>query len=1292
MPISNGNITNGGGSGGGGGDGGAISLVVTSPNSSVTQVGQSTYNPRTRQIAIALQAVGGGTVADYTKYNYPITCDNTPTFAAGEEYLLTTTFIKNEVYYSLNFSGATAPDVGTVTIDFVLNFAYVSSYNTVKIKILQVTSSGAKTITNDQVLSLFSFKSYYLATPVTINGGSVSGVVVTIILNSTLPFSAATTKSVIGTVSSNNIYNYTQGLNPNNPALLAVTNGILTNSSDVLTDSSDELGVGASIAPSYSLFSDVATMTTNVLPIWKDGVLTTSNLSYLNVIKKYVKYFFVDPDNGVDANTTVNNGSMNAPFKTVAYALTIASTGTSIVLLGKSAEAAFTITKANMDIMTLGTRSALAGFTNKVTVNNTVAGSSIRFSGLSFDGGLEPATTNVGGIYLYNGQTTAAFVKNDAGYLEMVGFDCSNNTVTLNKGTTVINNGKTLAPTITGVGTQVTLDNVGLVLGNASVGAGAVLAAFETNWVAAATGAAVSGAVGSFIYLDGINFARADGTRANISLLGSYDFQHCDCADTGNAFGTLIGVPDNFTRIRLWQAPVITTATQMYVKDPTTGEMCLQNISSTPAPAGSFLQIWDFASDITVTNGNVSFAGGKTLQGGTDITYDANTAQYDIKLAAGNTYKYTLAFNAITTGQPTAQFTTYDISGSSFTSSNVTVTAGSITSNVYTCTGTSGSAQFANAVNPQGAMKVFTPKTVIYPSQMAIASASTATSLLTYTQTATTGVQATLVKSSAISSQSLTRDVSIGSFFGNNNAAFDHPFNGSNPGEFISCGNVDRSIVSDSLSATRFAYSTNGGISYTTQTTPLANSVEMTSPLTACFASDINRAVFIGSSGVSCRVDLTAGTFTQFSVTNQGVKQCVRGNLGGVMNFVIVGNNNTWNQFQKSTDGSSWLVIASNNLPSILPTTGTVTPVYSMGGICQTKDSLKAWIVAVNDTANNITYLCSSADLISFSSLNATATTMLANANTPELLALKAKLPTNLSATIQAYSGFNVNGLFCELISGVGLAAGACGIMMYSTNTNGTNNRAVCNSGFWATPEDWRTVNNPAGITGSQRGFMYPNGVFAIWQSGGTFDATSTADGGNTWVYKGSYTSFTQLMALNDYQICSCSTVSASRKHSATYRNKYTTTALYSAVWIGGQQLLAGTSSTSTVTLTAQTVSNYSYSDTNGALLMTGAVITPSASNGYLSVGVSGINKGEKVSGLSGTAYVVQNTFLVTATGVNCVVGSPTQAPGVQGNSQNGLFGVITNVTANAVLRIRCDYNNGSNRLGGGNNILIEKK
>lgn len=970
---------------------------------------------------------------------------------------------------------------------------------------------------------------------------------------------------------------------------------------------------------------------------------------------QYSKFRYVDNVGGSDTNI----GSYNAPYKTMKYAVENNPTGMILVLMGQSTEAAFSIpaNKTNIDIVAFGTRSALNGFTNKVTVLGTGAGS-VRFQNINFGGGLTRDATCTCGIYLYGGSIGATgFTQSGNGYTEFVGCDASNGLNTITTGTFVVDGGKLIAPIVSGTGTFVSLNNAGQILGNTTVAIGSTFSAVLSIWVSASTGFALSNVANSVVLLDGVQYVRPDlATLSTISLAGNYSIQYTEFDKVNSVLtGTNLSSTDWFDNLGLLNPATVTGRTMGLVLD-SNGKMAQQALPTGSAKSSLYLAGW--GTDATVVNGNMDFNTSNVVSNiGTAITYSAT----NIALTAGKNYMVTVMVNSIQSGQPSASKQQMDYSGSTFTGANIGSSNGSINNNIYTCNsyGVTGSVFFLNAYNAGGNMNLFIPTATINPVQMAISPLSTSSTMYGYTQVASASNLPILVKDSTISSQNLTRSASVGGIFADNNTAFNHPFNGSNPVEYAACAGFNTVVVSSSLNADRFAFSTDNGTSFSAQLNPLANTVTMTSSLTACYAQDINIAMFVGTSGVSCKVDLTAQTYTQVNISTQGINQVVRGNLSGTMNFVAVGDNNTWNQILKSANGSSWLTLAANNLPSILPTAGS--PVYSIAGVCQTKDSLPTWLVAVNDTANNKTYICSSSDLVTFSN-------------------------------IVNYSGFNVNGIFSEKISGVGITTGASAIFAYSTNTNGPTNVVIYNNGFWATPTDWKTVTNPANISGSQRGWMYPNGVFAIWQTGGTFDIVSTADGGNSWIYRGSLTSFTYMMPCGDYQLCSCSTVSASRKYSASYRNTYTTTILYNAMWFGGQLLQAGTSSTTTVTLSNQTIASYTDQNGNGPMQLTGNALSPTnPSQQYFKVGVASINNTEQVLGLYATYFAITNTFLYRINGTNCTVSGTTQAPGQQGDVRTCLQAQITNVNASAVINLNSNYNNGTNKLGGNNSISVQE-
>jgi hypothetical protein len=131
---------------------------------------------------------------------------------------------------------------------------------------------------------------------------------------------------------------------------------------------------------------------------------------------------------------------------------------------------------------------------------------------------------------------------------------------------------------MTGTGTVVTLDNVGTVNGNAGLSAGVKLYMFETNWLAAASGHAITSAAGTVITMQGCNFVRPNGTLASLSV-ANYDIQNTDFDRANSVLGTHIGNVDWYAKIGLLNADTITTATKMLVRKPT-GEIAEQAITT----------------------------------------------------------------------------------------------------------------------------------------------------------------------------------------------------------------------------------------------------------------------------------------------------------------------------------------------------------------------------------------------------------------------------------------------------------------------------------------------------------------------------------------------------------------------------------------------------------------------------------------------------------------------------------------------------------------------------------------
>lgn len=567
MPITNGQASNNGG-GGGSTDAGATSIEVTSPDSSVTQVGQSSYNPTTKKLSVALQAAGGGGVPTNTKYDFIVTGDNTPTFAAGEEYILYPTAIGEYVEFELTLnanykSGATV--YGSITAKFSILRDGKVGYSVAAIDLLSLnqSSSTAQNLTN-----LFTFTAYLTTAPYPINGITIptGSAVITIKLNNALTYAGAT-NSVFAKVTGNSVSAYNGMMGIYAPAVLGIVSTPIT----ALTG--EEVGATQAIPQDVALFQ-------STMASYNFMTNTTTGLTQLKPY--YSKYKFVDPVNGTNATTS---GNINAPYLTMAYALAQnLTTGLIFVLMGQSAEAAFSIPAAstNIDMIALGTRSALNGFTNKVTVLGTGAGS-VRFQGINFGGGLTRDVTSNCGIYVYNGSVgTVGFSQLGNGYTELNGADASNGANTLSAGTIIFYGGKAIAPVITGTGTTVTLDNVGTVIGNATMAAGGTLYAFETNFIALATGHAITSSAGTVTTMQGCNFIRPNGTLASISV-SNYDIQNTDFDKANSVLGSHIGNYDWYSRLGLLNADTITTATKMLVRKAT-GEIAEQLIPTFNIP------------------------------------------------------------------------------------------------------------------------------------------------------------------------------------------------------------------------------------------------------------------------------------------------------------------------------------------------------------------------------------------------------------------------------------------------------------------------------------------------------------------------------------------------------------------------------------------------------------------------------------------------------------------------------------------------------------------------------------
>lgn len=223
--------------------------------------------------------------ANATKYNYPISCKNTPTFTAGEEYILSlnTPFVGTGEYELLfrcaNYPGAAR--IGDIVIKFSVTYEPTSVYNLQRIVVYNIFATAGVMLSQTQLNELFTFTAYNITTPVTINGVSVSGFVLTIKLNADIPTSN-TVKSLTGLFSTVNVANYTGAVNPANNALLGITNGALTLAAEGVID---EEGLQAStvITPFYMVGTNVPNMTNNNLVKWLNGGVQDSGIASSNI-------------------------------------------------------------------------------------------------------------------------------------------------------------------------------------------------------------------------------------------------------------------------------------------------------------------------------------------------------------------------------------------------------------------------------------------------------------------------------------------------------------------------------------------------------------------------------------------------------------------------------------------------------------------------------------------------------------------------------------------------------------------------------------------------------------------------------------------------------------------------------------------------------------------------------------------------------------------------------------------------------------------------------------------------
>lgn len=178
--------------------------------------------------------------ATATKYNFVVTSQNTPTFAAGEEYIISPANYNGYAEYSLTLRGqyqTGSTSYGEITITFSIDHNISLGFGTSDIKIISISQSMTPVLTQTQLNNLFTFTAYFSSASYTINSVTIpsSTIIYTIKLNSALPYSG-TTNSIFASISTNNIVSYNTTVNSTlAPAMLGVLPSAIPGSNAVVT-------------------------------------------------------------------------------------------------------------------------------------------------------------------------------------------------------------------------------------------------------------------------------------------------------------------------------------------------------------------------------------------------------------------------------------------------------------------------------------------------------------------------------------------------------------------------------------------------------------------------------------------------------------------------------------------------------------------------------------------------------------------------------------------------------------------------------------------------------------------------------------------------------------------------------------------------------------------------------------------------------------------------------------------------------------------------------------------------
>ena len=264
---------------------------------------------------------------------------------------------------------------------------------------------------------------------------------------------------------------------------------------------------------------------------------------------KYVKEWHVSPTQGNNSNV----GSEDAPFATIAYALTkIDGSGHALILhVGTYTEAVTLNLQYNFDIVGAANKSGLVNLTGLWTFAGALSTASVRATKVNFAGGI--ALSGVTGLYLADAQC-ASINKTGAGYLEAVDADI-NGVVSLT--------GAGMALYVSSTVTGMVINNANAVgvtrdcktVGPVVVTAGVYQDDNSTNYASTLTGYAVSSTVNGAVYMQRGACLTPSSTVARVQLLGLWSISNM-AFDEANSIltGTHVSTYSYFDSIKTFGA------------------------------------------------------------------------------------------------------------------------------------------------------------------------------------------------------------------------------------------------------------------------------------------------------------------------------------------------------------------------------------------------------------------------------------------------------------------------------------------------------------------------------------------------------------------------------------------------------------------------------------------------------------------------------------------------------------------------------------------------------------------